>query len=65
MEDCLNKNLADHDMTVAEALGDKIDIQYYYRHPRSYVRRGIFSVNEPSPTIRGVKRPLPQGYYFL
>lgn len=62
MEECLNKNLSDHDMTVAEALGDKIDIQYYYRHPRSYVRRGIFSVNEPSPTIRGVNRPLPQGY---
>ena len=58
----LQRNLSDHDMTVAEALGDKIDIKYYYRHPRSYVRRGIFSINEPSPTIRGVNRPLPQGY---
>ena len=58
----LTRNLADHDMTIAEALGDRIDFQYYYRHPRSYVRRGIFSIYEPSPTIRGVNRPLPHGY---
>ena len=62
MEEYLHKNLSDHDMTVAEALGDLIDIQYYYRHPRSYARRGIFSIHEPSPTIRGVNRPLPDGY---
>ena len=49
-------------MTVKDYFGDKIDIEYYYRHPRSYARRGIFSVNEPSPTIRGVNRPLPSGY---
>lgn len=61
MDDYLRANLSDHDMTIAEALGD-IGINYYYRHPRSYARRGIFSVNEPSPTIRGVNRPLPAGY---
>ena len=49
-------------MTVKDYLGEKIDIEYYYRHPRSYARRGIFSVNEPSPTIRGVNRPIPAGY---
>jgi DNA (cytosine-5)-methyltransferase 1 len=49
-------------MTVAEALGDKLNITHYYRHPRSYARRGIFSVNESSPTIRGVNRPIPKGY---
>lgn len=49
-------------MTVKDFFGNKIDIEYYYRHPRSYARRGIFSVNEPSPTIRGVNRPLPSGY---
>lgn len=43
-------------------MGDKIGIKYYYRRPRSYVRRGIFSVDEPSPTIRGVNRPMPKGY---
>ncbi len=61
MADYLQANLANHDMTIAEALGD-IGIQFYYRHPRSYARRGIFSVNEPSPTIRGVNRPMPAGY---
>lgn len=58
----LLKGLSDHEMTVAEYFGDKLDIKYYYRHPRSYVRRGIFSVDEPSATIRGVNRPIPQGY---
>lgn len=58
----LLRGLSDHEMTVAEYFGDKLNIKYYYRHPRSYVRRGIFSVDEPSATIRGVNRPIPQGY---
>lgn len=39
-----------------------LSINYYYRHPRSYKRRAIFSVNEPSPTIRGINRPKPGNY---
>lgn len=62
LDDILKKNQSDKPLTVAEALGDKIDVKYYYRHPRSYVRRGVFSVDEPSPTIRGVNRPIPHGY---
>lgn len=62
MKDCLESKLSKKEMTVAEYLGDKLDVKFYYRHPRSYVRRGIFSVEEPSPTIRGVNRPMPQGY---
>ncbi|MCM1504057.1 MAG: DNA cytosine methyltransferase [Muribaculum sp.] len=58
----LEKNLSDKPLSVAEYFGSKIDFEYYYRHPRSYARRGIFSVNEPSPTIRGVNRPMPKGY---
>lgn len=58
----LLKGLADREMTVADYFGNKLDIKYYYRHPISYVRRGIFSVDEPSATIRGVNRPVPQGY---
>ena len=49
-------------MTIKDYMGDEIDFEYYYRHPRSYVRRGIFSIYEPSPTIRGVNRPMPKGY---
>ena len=41
-----------------------IDVDFYYRHPRTYNRRAIFSVNEPSPTIRGVNRPIPETYKF-
>ncbi|OQY48811.1 MAG: DNA (cytosine-5-)-methyltransferase [Anaerolineaceae bacterium 4572_78] len=58
----LEKNLTKHPMSVREYLGDSISVNHYYRHPRSYKRRGIFSIDEPSPTIRGVNRPLPCGY---
>lgn len=58
----LLRNLSEKEMTVADYFGESLDIKFYYRHPRSYVRRGIFSVNEPSPTIRGVNRPMPKGY---
>jgi DNA (cytosine-5)-methyltransferase 1 len=56
------KGLASKSMTVRDYLGNRLNLQYYYRHPRSYARRGIFSVDEPSPTIRGVNRPIPPNY---
>lgn len=49
-------------MTMRDYFGDSLGLEYYYRHPRSYARRGIFSIDEPSPTIRGVNRPMPDGY---
>ena len=49
-------------MTVRDYLGDRLNTQFYYMHPRSYNRRGVFSIDEPSATIRGVNRPIPQGY---
>jgi DNA (cytosine-5)-methyltransferase 1 len=58
----LEKNLRAKPLTVREYLGKRIDVEYYYRHPRSYKRRAIFSIDEPSPTIRGVNRPIPKGY---
>ncbi|MDE7135813.1 MAG: DNA cytosine methyltransferase [Muribaculaceae bacterium] len=60
--DTIKSRLGKKQMTVAEYFGEELDIKYYYRHPRSYQRRGIFSVDEPSPTIRGVNRPVPVGY---
>lgn len=62
MEDILDKNLADKHMTVYDYLGDKLGTEYYYMHPRSYNRRAVFSIHEPSSTIRGVNRPIPEGY---
>ena len=56
------KNQSTSPMTIYDYMGDKLDIEFYYRHPRSYARRGIFSIYEPSPTIRGVNRPIPKNY---
>jgi DNA (cytosine-5)-methyltransferase 1 len=62
MEPFINSGLAAKPMTLRDYFGNSLGIDYYYRHPRSYVRRGIFSIDEPSPTIRGVNRPMPEGY---
>jgi DNA (cytosine-5)-methyltransferase 1 len=56
------KNLSNRQMTIFDYLGKSLNTEYYYRHPRSYMRRGVFSIHEPSPTIRGVNRPIPKGY---
>lgn len=58
----VNANMSKEKLTVKNYLKDDIDIEFYYRHPRNYSRRSVFSVNEPSPTIRGVNRPVPPNY---
>jgi len=58
----LAKNQNKKQMTISDYLGNSLGIENYYRHPRSYQRRGIFSIHEPSPTIRGVNRPIPSNY---
>lgn len=62
MEPFIKSSLSAKPMTMRDYFGNSLGIKYYYRHPRSYVRRGIFSIDEPSPTIRGVNRPMPAGY---
>lgn len=62
MEPFIIRDLSTKPMTMRDYFGDSLGINYYYRHPRSYVRRGIFSIDEPSPTVRGVNRPIPEGY---
>jgi DNA (cytosine-5)-methyltransferase 1 len=58
----LNQYLTEKPMSIFDYLGHDLGIEYYYRHPWSYNRRAIFSIYEPSPTIRGVNRPIPKGY---
>ena len=58
----LNQGLSENPLTVFDYLGDSLGIEHYYRHPRTYARRAIFSIYEPSPTIRGVNRPIPKNY---
>ncbi len=62
MEPYIASGLSHNPMTMRDYFGNTLGIEYYYRHPRSYARRGIFSIDEPSPTIRGVNRPMPDGY---
>src|SRR5690606_27605589 len=52
-------------MTVRQFLeseGETPTFSHYYRHPRTYGRRAVFSVDEPAPTVRGVNRPKPPTY---
>jgi DNA (cytosine-5)-methyltransferase 1 len=58
----LAKNQSQNPMTVFEYLGNSLEVEYFYRHPRSYERRAVFSIHEPSPTVRGVNRPIPKTY---
>ena len=58
----IERNLSNKSITIRDHFGNSFGIEHYYRHPRSYHRRAIFSIDEPSPTIRGVNRPIPSGY---
>jgi len=62
MEPFIYQGISERPMTLRDYFGDSLGVEFYYRHPRSYARRGIFSIDEPSPTIRGVNRPMPDGY---
>lgn len=58
----LESRLADKPMSMYDYFGDSLGTKYYFRVPRSYNRRGVFSIYEPCQTIRGVDRPIPPGY---
>jgi len=60
--DAFTKRLSPKAMTLRDYFGDTLGFEYYYRHPRNYSRRAIFSIDEPAPTMRGVNRPVPKGY---
>lgn len=49
-------------LTVRDFVGDEFGIDFYYRHPRNWGRRGIFSLDEPSPTVRSTSRMVGPGY---
>lgn len=62
LSDYLDKNFASSPMTIHDYLGDSLGVEYYFRIPRSYNRRAVFSIYEPCQTIRGVDRPIPPNY---
>ena len=58
----LDGGLSKKPMTLHDYLGDTLGTEFYYMHPRSYNRRAVFSIHEPSATIRGINRPIPDNY---
>lgn len=62
LQSYIDAHLADKPMTMYDYFGDSLGVEYYFRVPRSYNRRGVFSIYEPCQTIRGVDRPIPSGY---
>lgn len=64
LDEIIDAKLSANHTTVRQYLGDSLGTDYYYMHPRSYNRRAIFSIDEPSSTIRGVNRPMPATYKF-
>ena len=62
LDDALTAGLSAHPLTLRQYFKNCLPFEHYYRHPRSYARRAVFSIDEPSPTIRGVNRPIPKGY---
>ena len=62
LDNSLASGLSDQPMTLRQYFKNCLPFDHYYRHPRSYARRAVFSIDEPSPTIRGVNRPIPKGY---
>lgn len=38
--------------------------EHIYRHPRNYSRRGVYSIDELYPTVRGCLRKMPPVYTF-
>lgn len=58
----IKSSLSSEPMTPRQYLGREIDFEHYYRHPRNYSRRAVFSIDEPAPTMRGVNRPIPPNY---
>lgn len=62
MRDILVSGIQSKETTLRDYFGDTLDFEFYYRHPRNYNRRAVFSIDEPAPTMRGVNRPVPKGY---
>jgi DNA (cytosine-5)-methyltransferase 1 len=58
----INELMSKNKMSIHDYLGDSLGVEYYFRIPRSYTRRAVFSIYEPSVTIRGVERPIPKTY---
>ncbi|MCM1264163.1 MAG: DNA cytosine methyltransferase [Butyrivibrio sp.] len=62
VKNIINSKISKEPTTIRDYYGNTLGFEFYYRHPRNYSRRAIFSIDEPAPTMRGVNRPVPKGY---
>lgn len=62
LADYLQFGSSEKAMTIRDYVGDEFGVEYYYRHPRNWGRKAIYSIDEPSPTIRSTNRPVGPGY---
>ena len=58
----IDEAISEKAMSIYDYLGNSLGIENYFRIPTTYSRRAVFSIYEPSATIRGVDRPIPKGY---
>jgi DNA (cytosine-5)-methyltransferase 1 len=56
--------LSNERTSVYKFMGDEIDFDRYFLMPRSYMNRGVLSVNEPCLTIRGNGGGMPFFYNY-
>lgn len=62
LSNTLEEKKASKPLSVREYLGDEFGVEFYYRHPRNWGRKAIYSIDEPSATIRSTNRPVAPGY---
>jgi DNA (cytosine-5)-methyltransferase 1 len=62
LEEDIECEKADRSLTVREYLGNEFGVEFYYRHPRHWGRRAIYSVDEPAATVRSTNRPISPKY---
>ncbi len=62
LDENVHDQKADRPITVRGYLGDEFGVEFYYRHPRHWGRRAIYSIDEPAATIRSTNRPIPPKY---
>src|SRR5271155_3442990 len=62
LDEAVQDQKSDRALTVREYLGGEFRVEFYYRHPRHWGRRAIYSIDEPAATVRSTNRPIPPKY---
>ena len=62
LNDALEERETDTALTIRQYLDDELGTEFYYRHPRTWDRRAIYTIDEPAATIRSTNRPIPANY---